>query len=362
MLAPELPRVYFMLPRPDPPRHSYHHAIVVLAEGLAELGTPLYSNFDYWRQEPDGPYLLKHDPNVRPEDCQLVVLDYLWPVHHPQLPQQVLNPRRGNITAMLDWTDGHDTHCFKPPFRAFDLIFRTHCNSLYRYPLNFTPWAYGFGNRVRKALGAVPSYESRQRSMLVNFRLVHAMREHAKAYVYPKLSRFFEMDEKIDNFEDAVDDTYGSLMKEQTCRRHFTQYYARLKHAAACSAFAGYTAVDKQSNTPSIHAWDSWRFWESLAAGCVTVHMDLQQMGAVLPVMPENFRHYIGVNLANVDDTIQRLETDPGIFARVATEGRQWAIRHYSPRGMALQFLRTINARCGLSSGATDASPLKHAA
>jgi hypothetical protein len=41
-----LPRVYFMFPQPDPPRHVYHHAMVVLAEGLAELGIPIHPNID----------------------------------------------------------------------------------------------------------------------------------------------------------------------------------------------------------------------------------------------------------------------------------------------------------------------------
>ena len=117
-------RAYFMFPRPEPPRHVYHHAMVVLAEGLAELGVPIHSNIDYWRPGPGEPYLLKHDPDVRPEDCQILVLDYLWPVHHPQLPAQVLRLDRNHLAVMLDWTDGHETHCFKPPFRAFDLIFR----------------------------------------------------------------------------------------------------------------------------------------------------------------------------------------------------------------------------------------------
>ncbi len=358
----QTPSIYFMFPQTDPPRHSYHHAMVVLAEGLAELGVSIHSNIDYWRPGVDEPYLLKHDPNVRPEDCKVVVLDYLWPTIHPKLPGHLLRGTRDHIAVMLDWTDGHETHAFKNEYRAFDLVFRTHCNVFYRYPLNFTPWAYGFGARVRKALGSVTPFEQRQQSMLINFRLVHTMREYAKLNVYPKLEKYFDMDERIDNFEDAVSDTYGALMKEQTCRRHFTHYYERLKKAAACSVFAGYSAVDKQSNMQSIHSWDSWRFWESLAAGCVTIHMDLAKFGAALPIMPTNWLHYIGIDLANIDADIQRIEADPGIFSRIASEGRRWALRNYSPRGMAIQFLRTLSARCGLGADITDPIQIRAAA
>jgi hypothetical protein len=151
-------------------------------------------------------------------------------------------------------------------------------------------------------------------------------------------------------------------MREQTCRRHFSGYYQRLKEAAACSAFAGYSAIDKQSNFASFHAWDSWRLWESLAAGCVTVHMDLAKFGAALPTMPVNFKHYIGIDLANIDQSIQRIEADPGLLARVASEGRQWALKHYGPRGMAIQFLNIVAARCGMNVAADESAQLRAAA
>ena len=98
--------------------------------------------------------------------------------------------------------------------------------------------------------------------------------------------------------------------------------------------------------------WDSFRFWEALAAGSVTFNIDLERYGVVLPVMPENWRHYVGVNLENVDEAIKRLEADPDLLRRVAEEGRRWAIENYSPRCAAERMLALIGGdRCKQKQG-----------
>lgn len=94
--------------------------------------------------------------------------------------------------------------------------------------------------------------------------------------------------------------------------------------------------------TNRVVQWDSWRFWESLAAGCATFHLDFEKYGLTLPVMPENWRHYIGVDLDNISDTVDRIADEPGIIERVATEGRQWALKHYRPVATAIRFLETV--------------------
>jgi hypothetical protein len=85
--------------------------------------------------------------------------------------------------------------------------------------------------------------------------------------------------------------------------------------------------------------WDSFRFWEALAAGCAAFNIDLEYYGVVLPVMPVNGRDYLGVRFDAVEETITRLEADPGLLERVAEQGRQWALANYSPRAMATRLL-----------------------
>ncbi|MBD0262268.1 MAG: hypothetical protein ICV78_05930 [Tolypothrix sp. Co-bin9] len=59
--------------------------------------------------------------------------------------------------------------------------------------------------------------------------------------------------------------------------------------------------------------------------------------------MPENWRHYIGIGLDNVQEAVDRIANDPEIIERIATQGRLWALEHYSPTPTALRFLETIH-------------------
>jgi len=88
--------------------------------------------------------------------------------------------------------------------------------------------------------------------------------------------------------------------------------------------------------------WDSWRFWEALSAGCAAFNVDLERYGAVLPVMPRNWEHYIGVDMKQVESVIERIRTEPEILRRVAEQGRNWATEHYAPKPTAQRFLEEL--------------------
>jgi hypothetical protein len=94
---------------------------------------------------------------------------------------------------------------------------------------------------------------------------------------------------------------------------------------------------------PRLVQWDSFRVWEAWVAGCATINLDLDLYGPELPVMPENWKHYVGVDLSHPDKAIERLRDDPSVLERVAQEGRKWTIEHYSPESMARRLLEIVN-------------------
>jgi hypothetical protein len=96
------------------------------------------------------------------------------------------------------------------------------------------------------------------------------------------------------------------------------------------------------SRPERIISWDSFRFWETLAAGSVAFHVDLQKYGVALPVMPENWRHYIGVDFRNLDRDVARMKDSPSMLEDIACAGREWALAHYSPRATAERFLDLV--------------------
>jgi hypothetical protein len=85
--------------------------------------------------------------------------------------------------------------------------------------------------------------------------------------------------------------------------------------------------------------WDSFRAWEAWVADCANINVDLDLYGPELPVMPGNWKHYVGVDLHRPNKAIERLCHDPTILEEVARQGRQWALDHYSPKAMAIRLL-----------------------
>lgn len=139
-------------------------------------------------------------------------------------------------------------------------------------------------------------------------------------------------------------------------------YIEALKKSAVCLCYGGdfYSQIQGNGwfdkNQPELAAlhrfqtldaaavlrWDSWRFWEALAAGCVAVHLDFEKYGFDLPVMPEPWVHYVPLDLADLKSSAaavwDRREQWPDIGAR----GRAWAVEHYAPQPTAKRVLQAM--------------------
>jgi len=56
---------------------------------------------------------------------------------------------------------------------------------------------------------------------------------------------------------------------------------------------------------------DSWRLWEAMVSGCVAFRVDFEQCRIELPVMPQIWVHYIGIDLDKPQAVIDRIKVDP---------------------------------------------------
>ena len=98
-----------------------------------------------------------------------------------------------------------------------------------------------------------------------------------------------------------------------------------------------------------VRQWDSWRLWEAWAAAACVIHVDLEKYGCVLPVMPENGKHYIGIDIKNVDRLDKLLSQDAksldesSVLGEIATNGREFVLENYTPRKVAERLLAMIN-------------------
>lgn len=324
----------------------YHHALVVLAEGFKALGISVYANVNYWQLTPNGDsYLFQHHPDVTPDDCSIVILDHYWFAQKNPIPENLFHPKRQYITVYMDHEDGILTISWRPEFRAFDFIFRAHFNSGLSYPDNIFPWAFGLSDRILQEVAHPQEFAVRRRALLVNFRNVvdHPLRQIVADSFLPYIDKILPLDSTVEGFRHTLSD-YHALQWHQTGRRHYPDYYKRLQATVASACFGGYPQIQKQTGELIVPWWDSWRLWESLAAGCVPFHVDLKQYGAVLPEMPQNWQHYIGIDLDNFEEVGDRILQDPTLLPRISEAGKTWAIEHYSPIPTVHRFLSTLQA------------------
>ena len=346
----------------------YPHLSVCLAEGLKKLGIPFYSNINFWHTSPQqDEYLFCHHSSVTPEDCSVVVFTKDWVFANITLPENLFHPGRKHINVYLDDMDGLKCSASE----KFDLTFRTHCNTGNDYPANLINCGFGLSNRILKETSDTPNFQERRRCLLVNFRhnqetlrvsnlnikvpqgllkvesgVLQAdcpLRQIVRQQFFPLIQELLPIDDTVECAENPPLDSYQHLQWVQTGRRHYPNYYRRLKESAACACFGGWIFPSPTPGEDVLQWWDSWRFWESLAAGCVTFHVDFEKYGILLPVMPNNWQHYIGIDLDDVQNTVDRITNDPEILTRISIEGRQWAIDNYGPVPTTLRFLNSIH-------------------
>lgn len=357
---------FYCSPFISPEEARYQDLAVSLAEGLKQIGVDVYANTNYWQSLPENnKYLFKHESSVKPQNCDVIVMNHHWFLNGGRIPNDLFRQDRKYVTVYLDGTDDKNkSYSFNSEFRKFDLILKTHYSSKSEYPSNFYPWAFGLSQRMLKELKCVSLYTSRMQNISVSFRYnnnnCHSVRNIIPKLFLPKIKTIFPVDQ-IRDLGKIPSEPYENLMWNQTGRRHYSEYYKRLQKTSACAAFGGYFVSTLPRNPNNLESrllrkiigklglhsyrviqWDSWRFWESLLAGCITFHLDFDKYGFVLPVNPRNYQHYIGVDLQDIDSIIIYLSSDPKILADISTQGRKWALENYRPEAVAMRFLKIV--------------------
>lgn len=190
----------------------------------------------------------------------------------------------------------------------------------------------------------------------------HPVRLFAQRTVRPLVASRLEI-KGSRNLSDESDSPFALLMRKQTGGRHFTSYYERLKRASLSACFGGYFLVPCRQQvmgpccywskkvmrrlpimTTMVGQWDSWRLWESFAAGAAVLHLDFERHHFLLGgPLPEPMKHYVPVDLSNPAKTLLPLLDQPGELLKIGETGRRWAVEHYSSKPISARILRTLN-------------------
>jgi hypothetical protein len=351
--------------------HYYQHGTVCLGEGLKTLGVKIFSNVNFWLPSLDESFLFTYDPNVAPDDCDIVVINDLWWQKRSQFARELfdverlLRASRPHLTVFLNLSDdAPNSNFLEPELSRFDHCFKSHLTKSSPLFPNTHPFPFGLSTRILKEVQNVPVFNQRKLGILVNSRSSlygdHSLRRYIEEHFLPRIKSIIPLNTAtiVDAHEQG---TYHTFQWAQASGRHNPGYYKLLLSTTACSSFGGYfispfphhswslagrfcrKAITKFGwKTNRLVQWDSWRFWEALAAGCVPIHLDFENYGFILPVMPENWKHYIGIDLDDLDSSIARIAQNLERLQEISEAGRSWALEHYSPVAVARRFLETV--------------------
>jgi hypothetical protein len=338
--------VYFFLPFPDDPA-SYYLSISI-ADGLDELGVPVIANVAAGPRSHGGRdgELFKMSSS-HPDQAAFVVVDTTAIDNglDAKAPYDVIRQFkhraavcRADLIAEI-----------APPMHTPDDIptFVTHSSRFVQQPGWRIPWAFGLTRDILDRIETARSRsKARARSFVRDFRpsFNQTIRQALDFSLVKPLSHSFEIDSRLDDAGRFVPGHYERLAGALGCFAYggsFAENYLRNEYFRK----SGMKMAPVIGDDPFVVRWDSWRFWESLAAGCVTVALDCEENGFELPVMPQNGVHYVGVRLDRVEETVDFLtRAAPEQLATIAEAGRAWALAHYAPKAIALRFIGEMAA------------------
>ena len=90
--------------------------------------------------------------------------------------------------------------------------------------------------------------------------------------------------------------------------------------------------------------YDSWRLWECLYGNTIPIHLDFEEWGCVLPVMPKNGEHYIGVRNFDFNSCSDYIAGHSSTeLKNIAEAGTNWVRDNYSPIHMAQYLLLEVD-------------------
>ncbi len=317
------------------------HNAGCLAEGLIELGIPVKLSTAKITSRPVSMPL--KDVDLAPLVSQPFAgfAGYIVDITHTNQ----FAPFDGIAGGRLAYLNQSDTATFS---RIPDehLLFAAHENTFAAKGGTRRPIAFGLSNGLIAATQSRPAFKDRRRVALRNFRatLHQSLRALLDITYIPALQRHMLLDET----QYAPDAYLKALLNSTVCLAYGGDFYSPITQnpwfskndprVAEAHSFARLDAV------ALVLRWDSFRLWESFAAGCLTVHLDFDKYGFALPVRPEPWTHYVPIDLDDIAGSVTALMDRESEWAAIADAGRAWALEHYAPKPTALRVLSDMLA------------------
>lgn len=297
-----------------------HYASACLASGLKRMGIPVFANLASTRFDGDG------QEGAR---AALHVFEVEAEANSPELYREALAcaAREKFLLSRADATGMLFPPAGIPSLMAHENRFR---------PVKGTrlPWAFGLSDEIMAATAEARPFLEREPTILRNFS--RSANQHVRDLLdwalVPHLARHFKVDTRPGR------DHCDRLTRYAGCLAYGGTWETDLlesEHFQKNEGYREYRNVVSLKQPVVLLRWDSWRWWESLSAGCLTFQLDLGKYGLLLPVLPEPWVHYVPVDLTDPKATVERLLDERPRWGQIAAAGREWARTHFSPDAVA---------------------------
>lgn len=345
----------------------YYHEMIAVAEGFKELGYKVIGNCNYWWMPEKNEFLLKEDIEGD-YDIAIYCRRYVLSFEHLLFRKGYPNFKLDKINILNDRNDFLSPIWLNPHYQIFDLILAGSMVKGLKVPSNVRPWAIGLTNRV---MNVVDKYFDEEKDIEpiigYNYRVGHNLRSYINENLL-KLSHKYPYQSKFSTIQsnDTAEDIY--YFKSST-KRHVPDYYKTLNECLMFSTFCGYieylpkiyqpyNMLDKLRRKPFailnkmtsdksrfqfVFQHDSFRTWETFYARACPINLDYEDWGLILPEMPINGVHYIGMKRFDFKSFIEKIESmDINDIEQIGLKGKEWVAEHYSPKAQTNRILNYL--------------------
>lgn len=361
----------------------YDDAVVYLAEGLQELGYACRASRDFgWTGVGNEPLVRRGE--LSSQRWAVAFIDYTAfrfdtidnkGVYHRREKQPDIDSltEYANMVVLIDLEDGYSNRCADDP--RIRLIFRAKFNARCKQSSKSRPYVLGVQQRCLDL--ARRSEDSREGPMAIldsygfTHPYDHVARTRFREEIIPLLARegIAVKRRTAGSLTVPPEDPVSARWWHLTMGKHNPAYYELVRsypmHSCICGDVIPAFPYDPSSilvggnkarlrkvfystltvllgRRERLIQWDSWRFWETLALGVVPLMYDLDKFGVCLPVMPENWTHYVGIDPDNPSNSVKQLKRRWNDLPIIAAAGRKWMLEHYSPAANARRVMETI--------------------
>ncbi len=359
---------------------TYQHCSVALAEGLVELGIEFYGNDNYWYINEEERFLIQKAKDSFKETISIYTPDYFY--HNKKIFEHFnKDDSKFNILIYESLSSAYrllgkkHNQLFKmwndPFFKKFDIVLKCHYTDKIKYPSNFYPWSFGVTNRLINTI----NYEditNKKNQICSNFRHPHNLRKKALSELNPLLSQKYEIcdivSSSLNDKKDFNDNNFSYWA--QSYHRHDSEYFKLISNSLFSYCFGGIIELKPVNENHKqylgklflllsrtlryfnlsdascyyIYQYDNFRFWESLLAGTVSLHMNFDDWGFRFPINPIDKKHYLGIRGLDFYNSGQDLlNLSFSEIKNISEESRNWTLQNYSPKAVANRLLGMID-------------------